>query len=193
MEESLNERTLLWQQYEIGKNYNRHLNLYEEGTDNYNFYHGRQWEGLEKPKKYGDPIVLNIVKPIVKFKVNVVNANSYQVVFNPNSYNTPDELSRLKEVCKGLTQFISKIWEKAQTGKQVRDIVKTACINSEGIIHFFEDNNTINSEEIDKNNIYYGNEVEENIQKQPYILLTYRKPVSEIRKRAKTYKEKRIQ
>lgn len=179
--------------YEIGKNYNRLQNLYEEGTDNYNYYHGRQWEGLEKPNKkskaYTEPVVLNIVKPIVKYKTNIVNQNSYQIVFNPNTYETYEELESLRSVTKGLTQFVNRMWEKSQSGKKVRSIVKNACINSEGIIYFYNEDEMIESEEIDKNNIYYGNENDSDIQSQPYILVVFRKTVQEVKRMAKQYRE----
>mgnify|MGYP005757595091 CR=1 FL=1 len=179
--------------YEIGKNYNRLQNLYEEGTDNYNYYHGRQWEGLEKPNKkskaYTEPVVLNIVKPIVKYKTNIVNQNSYQIVFNPNTYETYEELESLRSVTKGLTQFVNRMWEKSQSGKKVRSIVKNACINSEGIIYFYNEDEMIESEEIDKNNIYYGNENDSDIQSQPYILVVFRKTVQEVKRIAKQYRE----
>ena len=183
------EVTRNWYLYEVGKNYNNMQNLYEDGKENYNYYHGRQWEGLKKPSSASEPIVLNIIKPIIKYKVNVVNQNSYQLVFNPNTYNTQEELQQLKDVTKGLTQFVNRMWEKSQSGKIVRNIVKNACINSEGIIHFFNEEENIFSEEIDKNNIYYGNENESNIQKQPYILIAYRKIVEEVRELARKNKE----
>ena len=183
------EVTRNWYLYEVGKNYNNMQNLYEDGKENYNYYHGRQWEGLKKPSSASEPIVLNIIKPIIKYKVNVVNQNSYQLVFNPNTYNTQEELQQLKDVTKGLTQFVNRMWEKSQSGKIVRNIVKNACINSEGIIHFFNEEENIFSEEIDKNNIYYGNENESNIQKQPYILISYRKTVEEVREFARKNKE----
>lgn len=183
------EVTRNWYLYEVGKNYNNMQNLYEDGKENYNYYHGRQWEGLKKPSSASEPIVLNIIKPIIKYKVNVVNQNSYQLVFNPNTYNTQEELQQLKDVTKGLTQFVNRMWEKSQSGKIVRSIVKNACINSEGIIHFFNEEENIFSEEIDKNNIYYGNENESNIQKQPYILIAYRKTVEEVRELARKNKE----
>lgn len=183
------EVTRNWYLYEVGKNYNNMQNLYEDGKENYNYYHGRQWEGLKKPSSASEPIVLNIIKPIIKYKVNVVNQNSYQLVFNPNTYNTQEELEQLKNVTKGLTQFVNRMWEKSQSGKIVRNIVKNACINSEGIIHFFNEEENIFSEEIDKNNIYYGNENESNIQKQPYILIAYRKTVEEVRELARKNKE----
>ena len=186
-------KTDIFTLYERGKNYNRMHNLYEEGTDNYDYYHGRQWEGLEKPsvksKAYTEPVVLNIVKPIVKYKVNIVNQYSYQIVFNPNTYGTLEELEVLSSTTRGLTQFVNRMWEKSQSGKKVRSIVKNACINSEGIIHFFNQGEEILSEEIDKNNIYYGNESDSDIQAQPYILCVYRKTVKEVRERARRYRE----
>ena len=184
------QTTRTWYLYEVGKNYNRMQNLYEEGTDNYNYYHGRQWEGLIRPNSSTEPVTLNIVKPIVKYKINVVNQNSYQLVFNPNTYDTPEQLKALKDITKGLTSFVNRMWEKSQSGKIVKSIVKNACINSEGIIHFYNDDDMILSEEIDKNNIYYGNENESNIQKQPYILIAYRKTVEEVKELAKKNKEK---
>ena len=183
------QTTNTWNLYEIGKNYNRLQSLYEEGTDNYNYYHGRQWEGLKRPKSSQEPIVLNIVKPIVKYKVNIVNQNSYEIVFNPNTYSSLEELENLTAVTKALSQFINRMWEKSQSGKKVRSVVKNACINSEGIIYFYCEDDKIQSEEIDKNNIYYGNENDSDIQNQPYILVVFRKTVKEVKAQARKYRE----
>ena len=183
------QTTNTWNLYEIGKNYNRLQSLYEEGTDNYNYYQGRQWEGLKRPKSSQEPIVLNIVKPIVKYKVNIVNQNSYEIVFNPNTYSSLEELENLTAVTKALSQFINRMWEKSQSGKKVRSVVKNACINSEGIIYFYCEDDKIQSEEIDKNNIYYGNENDSDIQNQPYILVVFRKTVKEVRAQARKYRE----
>lgn len=182
--------TTSWDLYEIGRNYNRRLNMYQEGKENYDFYHGRQWEGINKPKSQAEPITMNIVKPIVKYKIGIINQNSYEIVFNPNSYSNQEELQRTKDVARGLTQFVNRTWEKSQSGKIVRSIIKNACINSEGIIYFYNEDNEILSEEIDKNNIFYGNENDANIQDQPYILVTYRKPVKEIKQRARDLRDR---
>ncbi len=181
--------TDIWNLCEIGKNFNRLQNMYVEGEENYNYYHGRQWEGLKKPKSSSEPIVLNIVKPIIKYKVNIVNQNSYQIVFNPNTYETYEELEALRSVTKGLTQFVNRMWEKSQSGKKVRSIVKNSAINSEGIIYFYNEDDEILSEEIDKNNIFYGSENDSDIQNQPYILVTFRKTVREVKEKARKYRE----
>lgn len=182
--------TNTWDLYEIGRNYNRKHNMYTEGKENYDYYHGRQWEGMQKPKSQAEPITLNITKPIVKYKVGIINQNSYEIVFNPNTYSSQDELQRTKDVARGLSQFVNRMWEKSQSGKTVRSIIKNACINAEGIMYFYNQDDEILSEEIDKNNIYYGNENTSDIQDQPYILVTYRKPVKEIIQKARDYREK---
>ena len=188
MEEKI-ETTETWNLYETGKNFNRKINMYQEGKENYDYYHGRQWEGINKPKSQAEPITLNIVKPIVKYKLGIINQNSFEIVFSPNTYSSKEELERVKAVTRGLSQFINSTWERSQSGKTVRAIVKNACINSEGIMYFYNEDEEILSEEIDKNNIYYGNENDSNIQEQPYILVTYRKPVKEIIQRAKDYRD----
>ena len=189
MEEEEKKITNLWRYYEIGKEYNNMHNVYSEGRENYNFYNGNQWEGLKRPIKSSDPIVMNIIKPIIKYKTNIVNQNAYSIVFNPNTYETLEELETLRSVTKGLNQFVMRMWEKSQSGKKVKNIVRNSAINSEGIIHFFSDGDIINSEEIDKNNIYYGNESEPDIERQPYILVTFRKPVEDVKTLARKYKE----
>ena len=181
--------TDIWNLLETGKNYNGMQTLYEQAEDNYDQYHGRQWKNLKKPKSAGEPIVLNIIKPIVKNKINTVNESSYEIVFNPNTYETEEELESLRAVAKGLTQFIMRMWEKSQSGKKVRSIVKNSCITSEGIIYFFNEDDNIKSEEVYKNNIYYGNENDSDIQNQPYILATFRRTVKEVREKARKYKE----
>ena len=186
--------TNTWDLYEIGKNYNRRLGMYAEGKENYDYYHGRQWEGLHKPKSQAEPVTLKIVKPIIKYKSTIVKQNNYEFVFNPNTYATKEELAEMEDIAKGLTQFASRTWEKAQGGKIVRSIINASAINSEGILYQYvnNDKNAICLEEIDKNNIYYGNENESDIQAQPYILITYRKPVAEVKRLARIYKDKKL-
>lgn len=178
-----------WNLLEVGKNFFRLHNYYEEGRENYNLYKGKQWERLIKPQGGIEPITLNIIKVIVKFKINVLYMNDYKVDINPDVTLYNDETEKIASITRGLTNYINKMWEKTQTGKTVKSIIKSACINTEGIIHFWIENNLIESEEIDKNNIYFGNESEENIQKQPYILVTFRKSVEEVKRLARKYRD----
>lgn len=172
-----------WKLYEKGKNYNISINLYKDTEDNYNFYHGKQWNGA----KLGNiqPITLNIIRPTVKYKVGVLNSNSYQIVFNPNVYENYEEEQNMEETCKILNKYSNKIWEIEQVNKKVREVLKDACINSEGISHTYEEDERIKTEVIDKTNIYYGNENDSDIQSQPYILISYRRTVDSVKEEAR--------
>lgn len=174
--------TTVWVDYQKGVMFNRSHNLYTETEINYNFYHGNQWEGA----KLGDiqPVVQNIIKPIVKYKLGVIIQNHYEIVFNPNIYDTYAEGQTLEQICKVLNSHMAKVWEIQKADQKVREASKDACINSEGIVHtYFDEENIV--EVIDKNNVYYGNENSSDIQSQPYIIIAYRQPVSQVREEAK--------
>jgi len=174
--------TKVWVEYQKGVMFNRSHNLYTDTDKNYNFYHGNQWEGA----KLGDiqPVVFNIVKPIVKYKLGVITQNHYEIIFNPNIYDTIEEGQALEQLCKVLNGHIAKVWELQKADQKVREASKDACINAEGIVHtYFEDE--VIAEVIDKNNICYGNENSSDIQSQPYIIIAYRQPVSQVKDKAR--------
>lgn len=179
-DEDLN-KTDVWIDYEKGVIYNRSKDLYINTEKNYNFYYGKQWE---KAQLGGiQPMIYNIIKPIVKYKLGVINQNHYEILFNPNTYDTIQEGAELEGLCKILNKHIQKVWELQQADKTVREATKDACINDEGIVHNYFDEEIV-PELIDKNNIYYGNENSSDIESQPYIILSYRLPVSDVRKQA---------
>jgi hypothetical protein len=172
-----------WKLYEKGKSYNTQQGLYKDTEDNYDFYHGNQWKGARLGSI--QPITLNVIRPTVKYKVGVLNNKLYQVVFNPSVYSSYKEGERLEDICKGLNNYTNKIWEAEQVNSKVREVLKDACINGEGIVHSYEENGKIKVETIDKTNIYYGNENDSDIQSQPYILISYRRPVEAVKEMAR--------
>lgn len=175
--------TDVWTEYQKGVDYNYRQNLYSKTESNFKFYHGNQWE---KAKLGGiQPITLNIIKSIVKYKVGVVKSNSYQIYFNSDTYETDNERKQLQDLCDSLNRFANRTWEKNQVNKIVRNCVDDACIDSEGIVFFYEDNGNIVPEQVDKTNIYYGNENDDNIQTQPYIIISFRRTVEEVKEEAK--------
>lgn len=120
MEEEKDFLTDEWKLYERGKSYNLSIGLYEDTEKNYDFYHGKQWNNA----KLGNvqPITLNVIRPIVKYKVGVLNSNDYQIVFNPNVYENYQQGQNLKNICKSLNKFANRLWELEQVNKKVRDI-----------------------------------------------------------------------
>lgn len=171
-----------WKLYEKGKSYNMSVGLYEDTEKNHNFYHGKQWGKA----RLGNikTITLNFIKTIVKTKVGRLNSYLYQIVFNPNTYENYEEQQKLDEVCKSLNKYCNRMWEQSQVNKKIREILKDSCIDSEGVIHAYEKDENIEVEVIDKTNIYYGNENDDDIQAQPYIIISYRRTVDSVREEA---------
>lgn len=178
-------KTDIWIDFEKGRDYNRLKGVYNDTERNYDYYYGNQTKYLNIGKE--TPVVLNIIKSIVKYKLGVVNSNAYAIVYNPNFYNAQDEGKILEELCKVLSKHSNKIWELQQVGDKIREAVKDACINDEGILHNYFDKTKqeVVVEVIDKNNIYYGNENDPDIQGQPYIIISYRKPVKQVKEEAR--------
>lgn len=176
-EEEIKE-TKTWQLYEKGRNFLRLKNVYVDTDKNYRFYNGNQWGRA----KLGDvePVQKNFIKPIVKYKVGVVHDNLYSIVFSSENFEDKEFRDYAEEVCEMLNRKAANIWEKDKMDFKGRRITKDAAINDEGIIYvtWDEENNTPVNEIIKKNDIYYGNENDDNIQTQPYIIIRKRIPVS---------------
>ena len=171
--------TRIWTLYEKGRNYHRRIGIYTDTDKNYRFYNGNQWGGA----KLGDiePVQLNFIKPIVRYKVAVVHANLFAIVYN--SENLENEVIRkvAPRYCSMLSRYAARIWERDKMDFKLRRVTKDAAVNDEGIIYVDFDDKTMlpKNEIIKKNDIYFGNENDDNIQAQPYILIRRRVSVSE--------------
>ena len=78
-----------------------------------------------------------------------------------------------------LNRYARRTWEKDEMDYKGRRASKDAAINDEGIIYVNFDKEKMMpvNEVIKKNDIYYGNENDDDIQSQPYILIRKRLPV----------------
>lgn len=175
----LNEirETDIWTLYEKGRNYHRRVGIYTDTDRNYRMYNGNQWEGA----KLGDvePVQKNFIKPIVKYKISVIHDNLYAINYSSLNFANRAFRKQAEKVCDMLNNYASRVWEKDKMDFKGRKITKDAAINDEGIIYVNFDQETMQpiNEIIKKNDIYYGNENDEDIQAQPYILIRKRMPV----------------
>lgn len=171
------KQTEIWELYEKGRNYHRLTGIYSDTDRNYNMYNGNQWEGA----KLGDiePVQKNFIKPIVKYKVSVIHANLYAVNYSSQNYENRAFQKEARRYCDLLNGYARRLWEKDKMDFKGRRVTKDAAINDEGIIYvnFDRDKMTPVHEIVKKNDIYYGNENDDDIQSQPYILIRKRMPV----------------
>lgn len=177
MNEEQIKETETWVLYEKGRNFLRLKNVYTDTDKNYRFYNGNQWGRA----KLGDvePVQKNFIKPIVKYKVGVIHDNLYSIVYSSENFEEKEFREYAEKVCEMLNRKAGNIWEKDKMDFKGRRITKDSAINDEGIIYvtWDEENNVPINEVIKKNDIYYGNENDDNIQSQPYIIIRKRVPV----------------
>lgn len=179
------KQTDLWTLYEQGRNYARLIKMYSDTDRNYRMYNGNQWEGL--PITGIEPVQLNFIKPIIKYKVGTINSNQYAINYSSENFENREFRKTAEKTCELLNKKAAKIWEKDQLDLKIRRICKDSAINDEGVMYitYDEENQSPINEIISKNDIYFGNENDSNIQAQPYIIIKRRLPVLTVQEMAK--------
>ena len=178
------KQTPIWTLYEKGRNYHRMMHIYTDTDRNYRMYNGNQWAGA----KLGDvePVQKNFIKPIVKYKCSVIHDNLYAIVYSSQNYENRAFRKAAERYCDMLNRYAHNVWERDKMDFKGRRVTKDAAINDEGIIYvnFDRENMVPVNEIVKKNDIYYGNENDDDIQSQPYILIRKRMPVVNARELA---------
>lgn len=174
------KETEIWTLYEKARDYCRLINMFDDTNKNYRFYNGDQWAGVKL--KGVEPVQLNFIKPIVRYKVGVIHSNLYAINYSSQNFENKEFRKNAERICEMLNKKASRIWEKDNLDVLNRTVTKDAAINSEGIMYanWNSDTEEIENEIVKKNNIFYGNENDGDIQRQPYILIKQRKPVMDI-------------
>ena len=172
------KETPIWTLYEKGRNYHRMTGIYTDTDRNYRMYNGNQWDKA----KLGDvePVQKNFIKPIVKYKCSVIHDNLFAIIYSSQNFENSEFSKRAERYTDMLNRWASRVWEKDKMDFKGRRITKDSAINDEGIIYvnYDKEKQMPVNEIIKKNDIYYGNENDDDIQNQPYILLRKRMSVS---------------
>ena len=172
------KETDVWNLYSQAQMYARQTNIYESTDKNFRMYNGDQWAGLKL--KGIEPVQLNFIKPIINYKVGAISQNLWAIHYSAEYIDIPEFVETARKTCELLNKKAAKIWEATYMDYMVRQICKNAAINGECpiYINFNENKNMPEIEVLNKTDIYFGNENHSDIQKQPYILLKKRMPVS---------------
>lgn len=172
------KETDVWNLYSQAQMYARQTNIYESTDKNFRMYNGDQWAGLKL--KGIEPVQLNFIKPIINYKVGAISQNLWAIHYSAENIDIPEFVETARKTCELLNKKAAKIWEATYMDYMVRQICKNAAINGECpiYINFNENKNMPEIEVLNKTDIYFGNENHSDIQKQPYILLKKRMPVS---------------
>lgn len=182
------KETEVWTLYNEAQNYARRIGMYEQTDLNFRMYNDDQWNGV---KLLGvEPVQLNFLKPIVNYKVGALSQNLWAINYSSENYDNKEFLPMAVKTCELLNRRVARIWEKEYMDFKIRTILKNAAIVSEAVIYinYDEDEKMPRIEGLSKNDIYFGNENDSDIQSQPYILIKKRLPIITAKELAEKYK-----
>ena len=184
MDEKELRETETWRLFEHGRNFLRMNNVYRDTDINYQFYNGNQWEGADTGGI--EPVQNNFIETIVDHKLGKVNSNEWGIVFSSDNFDR-DFRPIAERTCELLNKKAAKTWERDKMDAKIRYMTEDAAVNSEGIMYadFDMETQTPINEVLNKCDVHYGNEQSEDIQSQPYILVSKRVTVIEAREFAR--------
>ena len=187
--------TDIWQLYEKHAMYMRNKGYYSATDRNFRFFNGNQWDNAIVGKNV-ELIQINYIKPIVKYKVGVVTSTNYAIIYNSDNFESQEFRTEAKRASELLTKEASKIWEKNKLDNRLKKAVRKSAINGEIISYWYwdEEIQMPKTELKSKVDVMYGNENDDDIQNQPYILIKRRSNVINAREyaRSKGVKEEEI-
>ncbi len=190
--------------------------IYEQNVINRRFFYGDQWYGAmvsnERPL-----VRHNVIKRIGEYKIGRLLNEDYRVGLCVKGVNyTVKQINSVKDGCKKLSQgefeflktadqdekrLLSKVLsdyfyvslERMKMGEKINAAIKNSFITGSGIIYTYWDSALENgygdivTEVLPIENVYFGDEKEERIENQPFIIIATRLPVEQVKETAKKY------
>jgi hypothetical protein len=204
------ENTKDWDLHVAGIDYKSKLNLFATTNRNERFYAGKHWDGVDTG---GLPqVCLNVTKRVVNWKVSQIMSDMLTMQFsaeNSANYdpNDPDKITRLQQVAKLLTDYSKTNAERLKQDSLDEQALYDAALSGDGIIYYYWDDTInagvnelgasvmgdMNAELIDNVCYFPGNTSDprpndKNGPLQPYIILSFRKLVKDVKAEAKRSK-----
>lgn len=177
----------IFKEYEKGKEFNTNISLYENVEKNQRFFIGDQWHGVNAPGLMKP--VFNMIKRVVTFFISMLVSDDIGV--NLESF-FEDETSELET--KIISKEVEKIIEKTKLKQKTRTSIKNCCVDGDTAmyVNFNPSIDTgqnvkgdIELEIIDNTNIIFGNPYSHDLQKQPYILVSQRLYIDQVKEEAR--------
>lgn len=162
-----------WKLYEKGIDYITKKQVINRTNKNWNFFSGKQWEGLQS----GGEILpfLNFIKPTIKHKVSTVSQNNMVA-----HYSDAEGNEKLEQVYAMLDQKFSACWEHANMDMVLWSTIKDAAVTGDGLL-YFGTNDMADVQRLPNTAFLYGDESEPDIQKQPYVIIHQRLLVNTVK------------
>ena len=190
-----------WAAFSRGMDFNNQINLEETVKVNRNFFIGKQWEGVQAN---GLPTpVFNVLKRVTGFLVASGTTENLKV--NASTVANTPNANAMSEVVRVVNAECDALMERNKIPALARDMYRDAAVAGDGCLYTYWDPDVdcgegvmgaVKTEVVDNTRVMFGNPNSQDVQSQPYIIISSRESVLSAKKRARRHKSpdwKRIQ
>ena len=181
-----------WQLYEKGKEYHYSIGLYDKVNTNERFYRGDQWEGIQAG---GLPTpVFNIFRRIIDFFTSSVLSGAVKLRYGAEMPTRSKSGQTESDTMEKLNRIAEFRWDKQKMDTLLANALRDAAVSGDAVCYTYWDpavptgqayTGDFVSVLMDNTNVFFGNPNSKNIEKQPYILLSMRENVEDLRTQAR--------
>lgn len=176
--------------------FNQQIGLYDTVQINEDFFIGNQWNGVESN---GLPTpVFNFLKQVVLFQVATISSDNMAIQCSPLPSSTAMLAKDLERITEIVNHQFAAIMERNQIVKKARELLRDAAVDGDGCMYFYFDPTIENgqltkgeivAETISNTRVHFGNPNCRDVQKQPYIIISRRELVEDVRYQAEQWKK----
>ena len=179
-----------WEFYQQGIEFNNLIELDETVELNENFYVGKQWEGVQSN---GLPTpVFNFIKRVVGFIVATITSDNVKV--NASAIAATANTDQLFEPVRIVNEEFDALTERNNITYLIREYARNAAVDGDGCLYTYWDEDVetgnevkgaIKTEIVENTRVFFGNPNDRLVQNQPWIIISTREFVRDVRRRAK--------
>lgn len=176
--------------------FNQQIGLYDNVKVNEDFFIGNQWEGVESN---GLPTpTFNFLKQVVLFQVATITSDNLAIQCAPLPSASPYTEKQLEKITEIINHQFAAIVERNRIVTKNREFLRNAAVDGDGCMYFYFDPDIENgqmvkgeivAEIIENLRVHFGNPNCRDVQKQPWIIISRRELVEDVRYRAEELKE----
>ena len=161
--------------------YKYSINLFETVKRNNNFYHDKQWEGVNAPNL--DKPVFNILKPSVRYFVGQLVSDDIGV-----SVDFGADGDIYKAIEDALQENVDQVFEQVKFNHLSRQLIQNAAVDGDGCLYWFWDTqkNRLSCQIVNNTDVVFGDAQTAEVEEQPYIIIKQRRFTQSLKEYAKS-------
>ena len=183
-------------QFEKCFDFKNQIGLFDTVHINEAFFVGNQWEGVQAN---GLPTpTYNFLKRVVNFQVATITSDNMSIQATPLPSVSPYSTAQIERITEILNHQYAAIIERNHIVSMLRQFMRNAAVDGDGCIYSYFDPTAENgqlvkgeivTEVIENTRVHFGNPNCRDVQLQPYIILTRRAIVDDVKRLAQSYQK----